>query len=119
MGTTAYERGKTSSSDSKSIQNTEEKMESELDKLKIEWEGWKKSITLRRQQYIYAKQFLKEAQQELKEAKYLFGQTYKNWKKVRQEAVRAERRFKNYPYKMRQWAKEHIGEVLKMFEEGK
>ena len=90
--------------------------ESVEDKLKEELEGWLLSIKIRRESYVKAREHVKLKERELKEAKYIFGQTYKNWKEARKEALRAKRRVYSVPYRMRKWAENNFGKAWELIE---
>lgn len=90
-----------------------------LERLKEEWDGWEESILLRRQVYLAAKDRMNELEAEYRKSRSAFNRTYKEWREARTEALRAKRRFKTYPYRIRQWAKQNFGKVWKMLEHGK
>jgi hypothetical protein len=90
--------------------------ESILESLKRKWDGWEESIMIRRQAYLAAKEHMKSAEEEYRLSRSVFHRTYKDWKEARAEAERAKRRFKSYPYRIRQWAKNNFGKVWELLE---
>lgn len=89
-----------------------------LKELKEEYLSWLESIKIRRIVYLEAKKYLKEAEEKLTISKRIFNRTYKDWKEAREEAVKTKRRWKSYPYQVRQWAKSHMDKVMLMLEKG-
>jgi hypothetical protein len=87
-----------------------------MKELKEEYISWLESIKIRRIAYLAAKKYLKETEEKLRSAKHIFNRTYQDWKEAREEAVRTKRRWKSYPYKMRQWAKSNFGKVMDTIE---
>jgi selenocysteine-specific translation elongation factor len=85
-------------------------------RLKEEYLGWLKSIEIRRIAYEQAKSNLKQREKDLTISKKIFNLTYKDWKQARIEAERSKRRWKGYPYKIRQWAKNHMDKVFDSFD---
>lgn len=84
--------------------------------LKEEYLSWLESIKIRRIAYESARFHLKQNEENLKIAKRIFNRTYNDWKIARLECERSKRRWKNQPYKMRKWAKEHMDKVFELFE---
>ena len=87
-----------------------------IEKLKEEWAGWEESIMIRRQAYLAAKEHMNALEEEYRQSRSIFNKTYKDWKEARNEAIRAKRRFKTYPYRARQWAKNNFGKVWDLIE---
>jgi hypothetical protein len=90
-----------------------------LSELKEKWKGWEESIMIRRASYIVAKNNMNYLKQEYRKSRSIYGKTYKQWREARIEAERAKRRFKTYPYNVRQWAKKNFGKVWEMLEKEK
>ena len=87
--------------------------------LKEEYLSWLSSIKIRKCAYDSAKIYLKEAEDNYKIAKKVYSRTYTSWKQARMEAEKTKRRWKNYPYRLRQWAKNNWGKVFDMMEKSK
>lgn len=85
--------------------------------LKQEYLSWVDSIKIREQARRSAKIYLKDAENNLKIAKKVFNATTRDWVQARKEAERTKRRWKTYPYRMRQWAKNNMDKVFKLLEE--
>lgn len=86
------------------------------DELKRQYLSWLENIVLRRIAYLSAKKYLKEAEKELKVRKSIFNKTYINWKKAREKAEKSKRKWKTYPYKLRQWSQNNFGKVMDLIE---
>jgi hypothetical protein len=84
--------------------------------LKENYLSWLESITIRTIARNQAKQYLKEAESNLKKAKKVFNLTTRDWVQARKEAEKTKRRWKTYPYRMRKWAKENMDKVLSLIE---
>jgi hypothetical protein len=84
--------------------------------LKREWDGWEESVMIRRQAYLTAKENMRLMENKYRESRSIYNKAYKEWREARIEAERAKRRFKTYPYRIRQWAKQNFGKVWEMIE---
>jgi hypothetical protein len=84
--------------------------------LKEDYLSWLESIKIRTIARNQAKQYLKNAENELRTAKKVFNLTTRDWVQARKEAEKTKRRWKTYPYRMRKWAKEHMDKVLSLIE---
>jgi hypothetical protein len=84
--------------------------------LKEEYLSWVESVKIRRMAYDSAKYYLKQRTEELRISKKIFNATYNDWKKARKEVEVTKRRWKTYPYKLRQWSKNNFGKVMNFIE---
>lgn len=87
------------------------------EELKLNYLSWLESVRVRRTAYLKAKENLKKAENEYVILKRTFNKAYKDWKQSRVEVERSKRKWKSYPYQLRQWAKQHWGKVFDMMEE--
>jgi len=86
------------------------------EELKQQYLSWLESVKIRRVAYDSAKQYKREAEEKLRIAKKIFNKTYKDWKQARKEVEKSKRKWKTYPYRLRQWAKQNWGKVFDMME---
>lgn len=86
------------------------------EELREHYLSWLESVKIRRIAYEQAKDNLKASQEDLRISKKIFNRTYKDWKEARKEAERTKRKWKNYPYQLRYWAKQNWGKVFEMIE---
>jgi hypothetical protein len=86
------------------------------EELKEKYLSWLDSVKIRRIAYEQARDNLKASQEDLRISKKIFNRTYKDWKQARVEVERSKRKWKTYPYKLRQWAKQNWGKVFDMME---
>ena len=85
-------------------------------KLKAELESWKESVKIRELAFRRLKKEAEQTERQLAQIKKFRNKAYSDWRKARDNVKRLKTSVSSYPARVRQWTKEHQGEVIdKMF----